>query len=275
MQGTRHLLEPEGAPPAAGARVRRAHATVDLVLRLLGPLEIVWRGKPVPLASGSARSLLALLALSHSRLLRNHAAVQLWPELGTRSSAALRQALWLLRGGFARAGAEPASIIDADEDTICFAAHLIVEVDVIRFEELMRQAPAQHEQAVELYRGDLLEGRGGDCFAWERVRLADLFEDGLASVIRVRLTRGDLRGAMESASRLLERDPLREEAHAALIEIYGRIGSRSQVARQYRRLRQILDSELGVAPLPESEAVYRRALVRTYQRSTDVALVGP
>ena len=37
--------------------------------------------------------------------------------------------------------------------------------------------------------------------------------------------------------------------------------------RQYRRLRAVLDRELAVEPLPESEATYRLALLRTVERS--------
>ena len=126
---------------------------------------------------------------------------------------------------------------------------------------------APTETAVELYRGDLAEGLGHDCFAAERERLSDLFEDALSDVGEQRLRRGDLGGARRAAEELLARDPLREEAHALLISIHGLTGSRSQVVRQYRRLRAVLDRELGVEPLPESEATYRLALVRTLERS--------
>jgi DNA-binding SARP family transcriptional activator len=60
---------------------------------------------------------------------------------------------------------------------------------------------------------------------------------------------------------------LREEAHALLIAIHGMIGTRSQVVRQYRRLRAVLDRELDVEPLPESEATYQLALRQTLERS--------
>ena len=67
------------------------------------------------------------------------------------------------------------------------------------------------ETAVELYRGDLAEGLGHDCFAAERERLSDLFEDALSDVGEERLRRGDLAGARRAAEELLARDPLREE----------------------------------------------------------------
>ena len=142
-----------------------------------------------------------------------------------------------------------------------------IELDTDRFEECALNPDCATETAVELYRGDLAEGLGHDCFAAERERLSDLFEDALSDVGEQRLRRGDLAGARRAAEELLARDPLREEAHALLISIHGLIGSRSQVVRQYRRLRAVLDRELGVEPLPESEATYRLALVRTLERS--------
>ena len=72
---------------------------------------------------------------------------------------------------------------------------------------------------------------------------------------------------VETIKELLARDPLREEAHALLMTIHGLIGTRSQVVRQYRRLRSVLERELDVTPLPESEATYQLALVRTQERS--------
>jgi hypothetical protein len=41
--------------------------------------------------------------------------------------------------------------------------------------------------------------------------------------------------------------------------------------RQYRRQSAILRVELGVAPLPETEATYRLALARVLERSTERA----
>ena len=67
------------------------------------------------------------------------------------------------------------------------------------------------------------------------------------------------------------RDPLREEAHAVLIAVYGEHGSRSQVVRQYRRVCSILRSELAVSPLPETDAAYRMALAAAAARSRERA----
>lgn len=239
----------------------------DLKISVLGPLEVAWRGTRVRLASTSARALLVLLALRRKPLIRDAVPTDLWPELGTRSSAALRQALWLLRAGLAEAGAHPKEVIGADEAVVGFLPNVSIDVDARRFEALMREEPPCPERAICMYRGDLVVAQGQEYFARERERLADLYEDALALASQRRLANGDLDGARNAAIRLLNRDPLREEGHATLIEVYGRVGTRSQVTRQYRRLRCLLADELDVAPLPETEETYRAALLGTYRRS--------
>jgi DNA-binding SARP family transcriptional activator len=48
-------------------------------------------------------------------------------------------------------------------------------------------------------------------------------------------------------------------------------GSRSQVVRQYRRLSEVLSRELDEPPLPDTEAIYRKALVQTMLRAQERA----
>jgi DNA-binding SARP family transcriptional activator len=241
-------------------------ADVRLHVRLLGPMAVLWGATPIRLATSAARSLVALLALRGRPQFRESVAADLWPDLGHKSSTALRQALWLLRTGLQQSGADSNTIVDADDELIGFYPDRL-DVDVSHFERLLQARPRRIEEAVSLYRGDLVVTHGQECFARERDRLADLFEDALADVARHRLAAGNPEGARDASIALLSRDPLREEGHAMLIEVYGRIGSRSQVTRQYRRLSAVLESELSVPPLPETEATYHAALAETYARS--------
>ncbi|HYH94242.1 MAG TPA: bacterial transcriptional activator domain-containing protein, partial [Candidatus Saccharimonadales bacterium] len=139
------------------------------------------------------------------------------------------------------------------------------------FEHCADDPACAAEQAISLYTGDLAEGLGHECFAAERERLADRYEDALAIVAEQRLVDGDLEGARTAAERLLARDPLREEAHGVVIAVHGLAGTRSQVVRQYRRLRLVLARELSELPLPETDAIYRLALARTVARSHELA----
>lgn len=241
--------------------------TPRLAIRLLGRTEVAVDGRAVRLSGRHAQALVALLVLSRRPRSREAIATDLWPDCAAGASASLRQALWLVRTALTSSGTDPGVILDADAETLGLRAELLIDLDVEHFEALLRAAPPMTREALALYDGDLVEGLGHECFAAERERLSDLYEDALALDAQERLVIRDVEGARHAAELLLARDPLREEAHATLIDVYGAIGTRSQVRRQYRRLCQILRQELDEPPLPETEATYRRALARTVERS--------
>ncbi|HET9346025.1 MAG TPA: BTAD domain-containing putative transcriptional regulator [Candidatus Limnocylindrales bacterium] len=247
-----------------------------LSVHLLGRLEIVAGGQPVRLAGRHAQALAALLALRPRPRLRDAIAADLWPDFDGPSASSLRQALWLVRTGLAASGVEPDSVLEVGQDTLGLRPELELETDVATFEQLVAAGPQAAVRGLDLYRGDLAEGLGHECFAADRERLSDLFEDALVAVAEARLEAGDMAGARAAATQVLARDPLREEAHVVLIAAYGQAGSRSQVVRQYRRLCDVLQAELAVAPLPETDATYRAALDDTVRRSrTRAAAITP
>lgn len=240
---------------------------VALDVRLLGRLAVAVGGTPVRLAGRQAQALFALVILDRRPRARDAIANDLWPDGDGGSAASLRQALWLVRSGLATAGIDPDDVLEIEPETVGLRPAVSLRLDAARFEALLRSTPGDPEAALRLYDGDLAEGLGHECFAAERERLSDLYEDALALVAVRRLDAGDLDGARVAAERLLARDPLREEAHAVLIAVYAATGTRSQVVRQYRRLRSILRRELDVDPLPETDAAYRRALRRSVETS--------
>jgi len=253
-------------------QAREAARRVALEVRLLGQLDVrTSRGRPVRLGGRHAPALFALLVLARRPRSREAIAADLWPEADATSAGSLRQALWLVRHGLSGAGIAPDSILDIRPESIGIQPDARLDVDAITFEQCLDDDGCGADRAFELYRGDLVESLGHDCFAAERERLADRYEDLLVTIAGQRLTEGDLAGARRAAEALIARDPLREEAHTILIVVYGLMGSRSQVVRQYRRLQAVLDRELGEPPLPETDAAYRLALQHVLQRSLEQA----
>jgi len=243
-------------------------ARTTLSINLLGRLDVRVGDVAIRIGGRHAQALLGLLALRPRARLRDALAAELWPDAGSPSAASLRQALWAIRSGLIASGFDAERWLDVDQDTLGLRRDLTIDLDVDRFERLAASPhPDERERAIRLYAGELLEGLAHECFAADRERLADLHEDLLATVARERLDRGDELGARSAALNLLARDPLREEAHSVLIAVYGRTGSRSQVIRQYRRVCAILDAELAVPPLPETEATFRIALAASATRS--------
>ena len=249
----------------------RSSELPTLKVHLLGRFEVEACGVRVRLAGRHAQALFALLALRPRPRLRDAIAADLWPDFDGPSASSLRQALWLVRTGLGAAGVEPDRLLEVGQDALGLRRDVRLELDVTTFEELVADGPQGADRALALYRGDLAEGLGHECFAADRERLSDLYEDALTFVADARLAAGDVPGARHAATLVLGRDPLREEAHAVLIAAYGMVGSRSQVIRQYRRLSAILRTELAVPPLPETDATYRAAIARTIERSADVA----
>lgn len=224
-------------------------------------------GREVRLPGRHAQALLAILVIARRPRTREAIAVDLWPEALHLSTGPLRQALYQLRQALTAAGLDPDGVLESDAESLALRSGAVATLDIDLFEACIADPGCGAAEAIRIYGGDLVEGLGHECFVAERERLADRYEDALADLAAQRLAEGDLASARTMAERLVVRDPLREEAHAILIAVHGLVGSRSQVVRQYRRVREILARELGEVPLPETDAVYRRAMDGTVRRS--------
>jgi DNA-binding SARP family transcriptional activator len=246
----------------------RSATPLGLEITLLGRFSVrTTNGQEIRIVGRHAQALFTLLVLTRRPRTREAIATDLWPESMVTATGPLRQALYQMRGALAGAGLNLDAMLEADAETLGLRPDAVHLLDTERFEACVADTACGAEAAVALYGGDLAEGLGHDCFAAERERLADRYEDALATVAAQRLDAGDPDGAREAAERLIGRDPLREEAHEVLIAVHGQIGTRSQVVRQYRRLREVLARELAERPLPETDATYRLALARTVERS--------
>lgn len=138
-------------------------------------------------------------------------------------------------------------------------------IDVERFERLARGPLAKGvnelhaaeiaalEEAVAVYAGDLLEGFYDDWILVERDRIRRAYGGALTMLMRHHAEAAHPEVSLAFACRLLAVDPLREEAHRAVIRGYAAIGERELALRQYAACRAILAAELGVTPSPETE----------------------
>ncbi len=96
---------------------------------------------------------------------------------------------------------------------------------------------------------------------WRR-RLDDVRVRGLECFAAARLGLGGptLPQAADCARQLIELAPFRETGHLILMEALERSGNVAEALRAYERLRIMLRDELGVAPSPAVQNVYRRLL---------------
>jgi predicted ATPase/DNA-binding SARP family transcriptional activator len=227
----------------------------------MGAPQICYGGVPVALDNRKALALLAYLALNGRAHSRDALVALLWPDAdATRGRAALRSALWALNR--ATGGEWLLTSGDAIELRPGYA------LDVARFRQLLdapQPMPDQLAEAADLATGAFLEGFGlRDSAAFDEWQLLEAEQlRGLLAVALAQLTLGHAeRGARDQAlaygRRWLALDALHEPAHRALMQIYAAAGQHAAALRQYRTCQQALADELGVAPAPETTALFER-----------------
>lgn len=234
-------------------------------MSVLGGFELYSHaGTPIQLPPKKARALLAYLALTEPRPQpRDKLAALLWEDSSdSQARTSLRQALSAIRRSLEAAEA----LLDADAETVWLKRDGLL-IDAEQFQQCAAAASVERlREAVELYRGSLLDGfdiRAPAFEDWlraERERLRNLAVGALSALVEHQMRAANHGEALLQASRLLALDPLREEAHRAVMRIYAAQGRHAQAIEQYRRCREALRLDLGVNPGPETERLYRDIL---------------
>ena len=191
---------------------------------------------------GSATALVKILALAPGhRLHREQLTEALWPLANAEAAASgLRKALHFARHALT------ADHVRVRDDLVALEADAIW-TDVEAFE--VAAAAGDVAAALSLYQGDLLpEDRFEPWAEAPRERLRRRFADLLLDSARGLESRGNQRAAVATLARLLDVDPLSEEASAALIRLHAASGQRHLALLVYRRIEDRLREELGVAP---------------------------
>jgi serine/threonine-protein kinase len=230
-----------------------------ITFRTLGPVSLTdaeGRELHALLAQPRRLALLAYLAVAAPHGLHRRDAIfaLFWPELDQQHArAALRQALRVIRGSL---GAVLTSRGD-DEIGLDFE-HF--QCDAAAFDQAI--AAWRWTEALELYRGDLLEGffiSGAPEFErWldaERARLRATAVGGARALVERATEVGDVAAAAQWAERGLRLAPLDEALMQRLIGILDRRGDRAGAVQAYEDFARRLAQELEVRPSAETQAL--------------------
>jgi ABC-type oligopeptide transport system substrate-binding subunit/DNA-binding SARP family transcriptional activator len=234
-----------------------------LQLFLLGPLDLRLDDREVPKPPTiKSQSLLAYLALHRQqRQPRERLADLFWgdrPERRARRS--LATALWHIR----RCLPDEALLL-SDVKSAQFDPQADLWLDVAEFESLVVRPDAWSLQSgIALYRGDFMEGFYDDWVLNERYRLETLYSEALAQLMTGLELRGQYHDALAVALRLLEHDPLREDAHRLAMRAFCRLGQRNAALEQYRRCQEIVQEELGAEPMSGTTELHQTILHGDY-----------
>ena len=146
-----------------------------------------------------------------------------------------------------------------------------IEDDCARFAQLI-EAAEQHwragnaacarqsyADAIACYAGDYyLDDRDLLWAVAEQERLLTRYLGVLDRLGRILMTQSEPEAALACFQRLLERDSYREDAHCQLMLCYQQLGRRGEALRQYQSCAAILAQDLGLDPMPETQALYHR-----------------
>lgn len=242
----------------------------SLLIKLLGPPEVIVDGHPLRVDTRKALAVLAYLVTTDQPQAREHLAALLWPEADDASArGALRRTLSTLK-------------------TALGGRYLIVDRSSARIDRAGVQADVWQLRSdsdvgsVAALRGEFLSGfavRGAPDFDdWLQTQADAWRQRSIAALDRAAARRaadGDLATAIETARRRMELDGLDEGGHRQLMSLHARSGDRAAALRQYRSCVRQLSEELGVEPLPITTALHESILAGTalHEPTVTVAVV--
>jgi DNA-binding SARP family transcriptional activator len=216
---------------------------------LLGGFRLWWRGNLQAGVPRASQRLLAFLALRGGVANRAVVAGMLWPD-ATQSHAYSN-----LRSALARLERTSRKVLHASKLELGLVED--VTVDIRHAQALARRlldqavTPRQSDlgaAAIVALSGDLLPGWYDDWVLieaedWRQLRLHAL--EALAGRLAASGRWGE---AADAAAAAVRAEPLRESAHAALIQVHLAEGNQSEAMREFTRYRALLHAELGLEP---------------------------
>jgi DNA-binding SARP family transcriptional activator len=213
-----------------------------LEIQVIGELEVRLAGAKAELPAGRrVRALLGWLVVHPGRHPRSRLAGQFWPDvLEASARASLRSAIWALRSAL---GPDFGSCLATDRDTVTLVADSLW-VDLREVRRLI--AEGQPAAALDLCRGDLLQELDDDWVVEAREELDRDVAAALRDLTQQAAAAGDTEGAAGWARRRAALCPLDESAGADLIRALIQAGDAPAALAALAKLRDRLDSELGI-----------------------------
>ncbi|MCS6888305.1 MAG: AAA family ATPase [Chloroflexus sp.] len=234
-----------------------------IVVRLFGSPLILRNDQPVMLARRRNRALLYYLAAHPQPVRREQVLALFWPDYERGAAQQLlRSTLYTIRRAVGEA-------LVADDEWLSLAA----SVDLRALHTVVADpqaspvalAAALPKEAAELLAGFELP----DCEPFQfwlegvRVQARALVGRGWLRLARLYEQAGELTNALNALDAALSIDPLQEDVQRDAMRIAYLSGDRVGAIRRFEQLRTLLDQELGVPPMRETQALYDAIITDT------------
>ena len=241
----------------------------------LGGVSFALDDSPVKgFTSRKAQALLIFLAYHERTFSREYLAELFWPDRTQSGSLSnLRVALTCIRKYLT-------PFINITPQTVGINSGVDCYLDAKEFDSRLsfliphgRDANNNHIRslvdALQLYHGHFLEGFSvagsvefDNWVRFEREHLRQKAVEAQAIVVSWHLDQDSViySGGLEQAQKLLQLDPLHENAHRQLMLLFARSGQRSAALAQYETCHRMLKEELGIEPEDETTLLYEQIL---------------
>jgi DNA-binding SARP family transcriptional activator len=225
----------------------------------LGPGYILMDGQPIDAWEGHLPRLLFFFALDRASITRSEICQAFWPELDTdqavnvfhvtkrRLHKALDMDVLVHEDGYYRVNPDLAIHYDVME----FVSALMDG----RSEDTPNRM-ASWQRAIEMYRGPFLQGHND---AWIVSRRRDFqtgYLEALSAMAHIRLSEDRPEHALGLFQRALNEDTSRQDIHREIMQLFTRLGRRSEAAAHYQRLVDEL-ARAGQEPEAATNTLYQ------------------
>jgi len=246
----------------------------SLEISTLGRVEIRRNGMVVPdFPTRKVEALLVYLACTGRPHQREQLAEFLWDD---RSQA---QSLTNLRATLSRLNEQLAPFLLSTRKTVALRPGAQVWIDAVELRTaletnrlpLSNSSAHRLERVLALYQGDFLAGfylnESQGFEEWlraERERLRIGVMEALSQLVAFHLGQASFDAGVGHAARLLELDPLREDAHRQMMKLLASKGQRNAALSQYNTCHRILTEELGIEPEAPTTALFAQIQSGTF-----------
>ncbi|MET7378768.1 BTAD domain-containing putative transcriptional regulator [Streptomyces sp. NPDC005526] len=245
---------------------------LQVVFRILGPLDISAEGRPVALQGGRQRTLMSMLLLAPGRVVSVDAlADAVWhgdPPATARNQIAI--CVSGLRKTLKTAFGVDGVLVTSHPGYMLFPGEH--RIDAVEFEERaaegrvaarrgdLEEARAHLGEALAMWRGPALEGVTAERVEAEAQRLTELRLDVYEQLTAIRLELGLHGELVAELTGFVRENPLREQAIGQLMLAQYRCGRRAEALETYRDGQRLLARELGIDPGPALQELHEEIL---------------
>jgi DNA-binding SARP family transcriptional activator len=237
-----------------------------LSVNFFGPTLFYVAGTPVAIGlKGTTLELLWYLMIhSGHEIRRECVADRFWQTADeSRQRSALSSALWRISK---KIPSHPGLALHTTDSTVYMTIDESIPVDsrelcalvheACHSENLDRCCAQRLEAALRASEAPFMDGIGADWALAERERISSIRIRGLIALMRWNGENRRYEDAIQIGRRILSEDPFREAVQIDMMWLYVLNGQRAQAIRQYQGFVRILADELGIEPMPETQALF-------------------